>query len=303
MRHCLRRLYCEPVVKYAQALPELALLVAQQIAAPGDRRPHRLETSGCVTRAAGQQLETMLEASCESFGRKEAAPGGRKLNCKWQTIQPATDRRNCSGIAIGQGKCRVRGPCPVDEQANRAGLRNLARRQRSIRLRQGEGIDGHDMLAGNRQANPACHKNRQSAATGEQVDDQLRGGEKVLKIIENEKELAFAQGFTKKCLRRLISPLFETECLCNRGCDQIGFGYRRQQDVGGIFLEFVCNGQCKACLANPAWSSKGNEPDFRILQQGHHAGDVLLAADEGGTRNWQVGHIESPEKGDRNRVD
>ena len=142
-------------------------------------------------------------------------------------------------------------------------------------------------LAAEPQPKPARGQDRESRAGGEQVDDEGRGVDDLLEIVEHEQEVLVAQEGREAGDERFVAGVAHVEDLGNGGGYVIRVADRRKRDEPNAIREGV-SAHCgyrkgKAGLAHATRSGKGYYP--RVApKQPPHLTPLPLAADE--WRRW-----------------
>ena len=110
-----------------EAREERLLVRAEQVVAPVDRRAERLLAGGQVARAAGEEVEALLEPREQRLRREQLRARGRELDRERQPVEADADLGDRGRVRVREGEVGSR-PGPV---RRRARPRRTARATRS----------------------------------------------------------------------------------------------------------------------------------------------------------------------------
>ena len=99
--------------------------------APVQRRAQRLLAGRKIARAAGQELERLLEPPRHRVGRQQAAPGRGELDRQRQAVQPAADLGHVARTLVRELEGGIDCPCPRDEEPHGVVRRQLLEGRRA----------------------------------------------------------------------------------------------------------------------------------------------------------------------------
>ena len=87
----LRQFEREATDEHAEPAEHRLLVRRQQAVAPFERRAQRLVAPQQRARAAGQQVEALVEPRTQPFDAKQPHAGGRQLDRQWYAVEAAAD--------------------------------------------------------------------------------------------------------------------------------------------------------------------------------------------------------------------
>ena len=211
----------------AEARERDALVRAEQVVAPADRRRESALARRRVARTGGEEVRFPFEAR-EDLGRREQLRArGRELDRERQSVEPAADLRDfrCAGrVELETGIDRLR---PRREQPQRVGLNERLERKVGVR-----GVEGrHRILALRRepQRRAARGQDPQARGRGEQIADEGRSREDLLEVVQDEEHSLLAQ-VLDHAFGQVPLTLAHTERLGDRGHQELRVRDRREAD-------------------------------------------------------------------------
>ena len=172
-----------------EAREERLLVGAEQVVAPVDRRAERLLAGGQVARAAGEEVEALLEPGEQRLGREQLRTRGGELDRERQAVEADADLGDRRRVRVRDREVGLHGPGALDEERDRVVLRERRRARAG-----GPGRAG-------RAAEPGTRARRRGGAGArlvassfrcrrgrEQVGERGRRFEEVLEVVEHEQE-------------------------------------------------------------------------------------------------------------------
>jgi hypothetical protein len=190
-RHRLRRVQGEPAREHAQAVEQCLLVGVEQCVRPVNRGSECLVTLHRRARPAGEETESLVDASRDLTRRHHAGAGGGQLDRERDAVEAAADLRDGGHVLVGRSEATARVPRPVHEE-----LHGVARKERGRvrivvvdveRSHHEEAFTAHaESFATGRE-----HAHRR-AGSEDRVDEPRRRHDQVLAVVEHEQELAVA---------------------------------------------------------------------------------------------------------------
>ena len=265
--------------EHGEDLEQRALVVIEQLVAPGDRVAERPLAVGQVARSAAEDIEPAPEAVAQLGGREQAKPRGRELDRERQPVEPRADLADDGGRLVVEAEARPRLTPALDEEGDRGGGHRAggAGRQRERR-------HGQELLAADPQRLAARHEEREPRA----LPDQLRGvvgcRHHLFEVVEHEEEPARPEVRRERLAQVAIARDREARRLGDR--DEDGGRLARvreidEEDAVVVVLEGVrrrLDGQSR--LADPARAGQRHEPDRVAAKQARQLLELGRAPDQ-----------------------
>ena len=114
----------------------------------------------------------------------------------------------------------------------------------------------------------------------------------MLEVVQQQQELLLAQIGREMPQGGAISALRQTECVYDRGDDQVGVANGDQRDETGALVKLLQQlgpkRQGESRLADPRSAGECHQPHLRTRQPGTRCLEFLLAPDQGGERHGQI---------------
>lgn len=158
----------------------------EQRVAPVDGSAQGLLARGQVARAAGQELQAVVETGRQRRRRQELDASRGKLDRQGQTVQPRANRRDRRSVLGREGEAGEKSRGAVNEECDRRHTRQRLGRRQSREVRQRERRDGVLPLCGEVQRRPARHQRLQPPCLGQQPGDRRGGSDNVLEAVQHQ---------------------------------------------------------------------------------------------------------------------
>ena len=105
-----------------QSGEELTLLRRQELGAPVERPPERLEPRRLVDRPLRQELEALAQPREQRLERQDVCAGGGELDRERQAVEPPADLGDRGEVRSASVDDRADGLCAVAEKRRRSGV-------------------------------------------------------------------------------------------------------------------------------------------------------------------------------------
>ena len=179
----------QPPCEDGEAREERLLVGAEQVVAPVDRRAERLLARGQVARAAGEEVEALLEPGEQRLRGEQLGARGGELDREREAVEADADLGDRGRVRVRHGEVGLDGAGALDEERDRLVLRERRDRRAGARGRAG------------RAAAPGTRARRRGGAgmrlvtssfscgaSREQVGERGRRLDEVLEVVEDEQE-------------------------------------------------------------------------------------------------------------------
>jgi hypothetical protein len=234
--------------------------------------------------------------------RERPQPGGGQLQRQREAVEAGADLDHGLPVRLGEGEARVGGACPVDEQRDRIGPRQVRQWQRRTGCGDRQWRDGQQLLAGDPQRGATGGEDLQCRAGGEEGGDAGGGLDHLLDVVEEKQELT---GLERRRHRRgqwPVSAFAHAERLGDRRRHQrrVADGGEVDEDgaVGEGRGDVVGDRQGEAGFADPAGAGQGQQGDGLLQQEGAGSSQLAFPAHQGGAHEGQAGQRLGRERRD-----
>ena len=132
----------------------------------------------------------MAEPGQQRLGRQQLCPRGGQLDRQRQPVQPGTDRRDISGVPIGDHEAGPDHPRLLSEQHRRTGPRHVRGAAAAW-----DGQRRHRLLIFPRhvQRAPGCRQDDQLRRGRQQRGHHLPGAIQLFQVVQHQQDAALAQ--------------------------------------------------------------------------------------------------------------
>ena len=163
--------------------------IAEQAVAPFDQSVERLLARQGGAATAGQETEALIKAASELIDGQHFEPRHRQLDRQGDAIEPAADRRDGSGIGIGESEPAAERVRPLHEQTHGGVVARALRGGRFAGLRRRQRGHANNAFPCDRHSLTARCQDRQVGAAAHQRFGNARGfSDDVLAIIDDQKK-------------------------------------------------------------------------------------------------------------------
>ncbi len=265
LRHCRER---RAAAEHGKAGEHSSLVIREQVVAPVERLVQRLLARREVVRAAGEKPQPLRQPVEHGLRTERADARRRELDGEREAVDAPAD--------LADGAAIIRRDPEVGLE--RAGAL-LEKRLRRLGVERG---NREDVLARQMEHRPARDEQRQAGRASEKLDECRSRLAQVLGVVEDQQELARAQGLGERLERAL--RVGDAERLGDRRDDQLGLAERRQLHEHGTVRVRGRGGarglESQPRLAASACAGEDEEPDVAASEERGEGVEVRLAPDE-----------------------
>ena len=219
----------------------------EEVVAPGDSVAQGLLARGEIARAAAEQAELVAEPRQDRRRAEERDPRRRQLDRQRQAVDPAT----IAAIVAAFWSVRANSGRTARARATKRAAACAAPTRWASCAPSGagsvNGATGKRLSPRTRQGVAARRQHAQVGAGLQQFGEQRCGGDHLLAIVQDQQEVAVAEGVVQQADQRLAGHLRQRQRLGERRADERRVGDRGQIDEGDVVAVAA---RCRAASAS-----------------------------------------------------
>ena len=262
----------------------------EQVVAPVDRVAERALPCRQVVRAAGEEVEPLLEPPQDRLRREQLHPSCRELDRERKTVEAPADPRHCGRVLVRELEARLDRAGAVEEELD--GGRACERASAlTVRLGQGERRHRELPLLAQAQRGLARHERGHSGRRAEQLVDERRRGQHLLEVVEHEQAGIVSQPSRDRLDERHVGGFLDAEHARDRRAHDFGVADRGQVDEersAELSSELRGRSEGEPRLARAARAGERYEPDAFPAGEVDQCLELLVAADQRGRLRGEV---------------
>ena len=248
----------------------------EQAVAPGHGLIHRPLAIRQVARAGPRQRPVLAQSVADGDERQHAGAGRAELDGQRQAVELSAILGHDLVVGVGEPQVGPHAAGAVDEESH--GVR--ARGQLAIDVHRSDHVL---LLSPQAEGHPTGDDDAGARRNGEQVSDDVGGGDDLLEVVEDEQQLACAHVGSQPIGRGPERPVQEADAAGDLGADLAGLADGLEVDEAGAIDEVarMAPGQLEGQrrLARAAWAGQSQQP--RLTEQLVEGLELVLAPDEG----------------------